>query len=101
MEHTVDNTVSHTVKHAVKHTAKLGQVIRTERRAHGMTQGELAALAGVGLNFISQLESGKEGGRIDKILHVLEVLGLELVISRGTNVISVSDTLFGESQDAS
>ena len=42
-----------------------------------------AALAGCGPVFIYDLESAKTTLRLDKLLDVLDVLGLELVLRRG------------------
>lgn len=62
--------------------------IREERKSQGLSQTELAHLAGVSLNFVSQLESEKSTVRIDKVLQVLSVLGLELQIRYGKAGIS-------------
>ena len=59
---------------------KFGTLIRNERKRRKMTQAELGVLAGLGLNFISQIENGKETAHIGKVLHVLKVLGFELEI---------------------
>ena len=61
----------------------LGQAVRAERRAQGLTQSQLGDLAGTGLNFVSQLERGKPTVRFDKTIAVLSVLGLELRLIRG------------------
>lgn len=54
----------------------IGSRIRKERKSQDMTQTELANLSGVSLNFISQLEQGKPSVQMDKVLLVLETLGL-------------------------
>ena len=59
----------------------LGQAIRTARRGMGLTQPELAAAAGVGLRFLVELERGKPTVRLDRMIAVLEALGLELQIA--------------------
>src|SRR4051812_20400015 len=59
----------------------LGAAVRAARERMGMTQVELARRAGVGLKFLYELESGKDTLRADKVLDVLEVLGLELVVT--------------------
>ena len=71
----------------------LGDVIRRERKARALSQQELGDLAGTGLNFVSQMERGKETVRLDKLLALLKVLGLELVLSRGTEAISIAKEL--------
>ncbi|MBN8482187.1 MAG: helix-turn-helix transcriptional regulator [Xanthomonadales bacterium] len=58
----------------------LGQAIRRSRKAHGLTQTELAGLAGTGLRFVSELERGKPTASLDKTLAVLAVLGLRLLL---------------------
>lgn len=58
----------------------LGRRIRAARKRAGLRQGELAALAGVGNRFLSELENGKPGVELGRALRVLGVLGLELQI---------------------
>lgn len=64
--------------------ASLGAVIREHRRNHHLTQSELAGLAGTGVRFISELERGKPGTEIGKIMDVLAVLGLRLQVVGAT-----------------
>lgn len=71
----------------------LGQTIKAERKSHSLSQKELGELAGTGLNFVSQLERGKPTVRLDKLFSVMKVLGLEFLIGRGKNLISVSPEL--------
>ncbi|WP_454827895.1 helix-turn-helix transcriptional regulator [Pseudoxanthomonas wuyuanensis] len=59
----------------------IGAAVRQARRSHGLTQTQLAGLAGTGLRFISELERGKPSVALDKTLAVLAVLGLRLQIS--------------------
>ena len=63
--------------------------LRKERKSQGITQTELAHLAGVSLNFLSQLESGKSTVRLDKVLQVFHTLGLEFHIRYGQSGISL------------
>lgn len=72
---------------------QIGKTIREERKRTGLRQKELGEYAGVGINFISQLEQGKESVRFDKLLEVLKVLGLELELKRGKKLISISNDL--------
>ncbi len=58
--------------------AKLGIAARLQRRSLGLRQEELADLAGVSIRFIHSLEHGKPTVRLDKVLAVYAVLGLEL-----------------------
>lgn len=61
-------------------TAELGTTVRDRRRSLGLRQEELADLAGVSIRFIHSLEHDKPTLRLDKLLHVLEVLGLDLQV---------------------
>jgi len=62
---------------------KLGQLVRQRRRANGMSQEELALLAGVGRRFVSELERGKASVRIETVDQVLRVFGKKLgVVNR-------------------
>ena len=60
---------------------QLGAAVRAARERAGLTQAQLARRAGAGLKFLYELESGKETLRADKVLDVLEVLGLQLVVA--------------------
>lgn len=55
----------------------LGSCVRAHRKAQGATQTEFAALCGVGVRFISDLENGKPTVELGKVLQVLNCLGLE------------------------
>ena len=55
-------------------------VVRQHRRRLGVTQQTLARMAGCGLVFVYNIEHGKPSLRFDKLLSVLDVLGLELVV---------------------
>jgi y4mF family transcriptional regulator len=59
----------------------IGTKIRQERKAQSMTQTELANLSGVSLNFLSQLEQGKPSVQMDKVLMVLDTLGLRIELA--------------------
>lgn len=56
----------------------IGAFVKERRQASGMTQPELAALAGVGLRFIVELERGKPTMRMDTVNAVLRVFGKQL-----------------------
>ncbi len=70
-------------------TRALGQAVRARRRALGLDQLVLCDLAGVGPAFLYSLEHGKPTVRIDKVLAVLAVLGLELHVRPGRDGVSV------------
>lgn len=56
----------------------LGGEVRARRRALGLRQEELAELSGTSVRFVRELEHGKATVRLDKVLVVLEALGLVL-----------------------
>ena len=66
----------------------LADRLRSERKSQGLSQTELANLAGVSLNFLSQLEAGKSTARIDKVLQVTTTLGLQFNIEYGKHGVS-------------
>lgn len=59
----------------------LGSLVRTERKAMGLTQAELALASGTGMRFISDLENGKSTCQIGKTLTVLKTLGIRLAVA--------------------
>jgi len=61
--------------------SKLGVEIRERRRALGLRQIDLADLAGASERFVRELEHGKASVRMDKVVAVLDALGLELSTS--------------------
>jgi len=72
---------------------ELAQVVRRRRKALGITQIVLSELAGCGPAFIYDVERGKATLRLDKLLDVLEVLGLELVLREGKARLSIAEEL--------
>ena len=62
----------------VQNTAALGELVRSERKALGLTQGDLAAASGVSLRFVSELERGRETAGVGRVLHLLGMLGIEV-----------------------
>lgn len=70
----------------------LGKAIRQRRRQLKLTQAELAGLCGVGVRFVSELESGKPGLEFGRAVHVMQQLGLELELrSRETKADTRTD----------
>jgi len=62
--------------------AELGQLVRKTRKEQGLTQLDLAGLAGFSNRFVIDLERGKETLQVQKVLDVLALLGLELTARR-------------------
>lgn len=70
--------------------------LRARRRSLGLTQAELADLAGVGLAFLCELEQGKATLRLDKLVDVAQVLELELQLTDGKQGLRVDPRLASE-----
>ena len=77
----------------VARTAALGRAIRARRKALRLTQIDLSKLAGCGPDFVYDLEAGKTSLRLDKLLDVLGILGLELVLDPGKNGLRIAPEL--------
>lgn len=67
---------------AEQHDAStVGRALRARRRELGLTQAELADLAGVSVRFLGDLERGKATVRFDHVLAVARTLGLTITAS--------------------
>lgn len=70
---------------AVTSVSDVGLAIQRMRKQQGLTQLDVAGLAGLGNRFVVELEKGKETVQMQKALDVLALLGLELVIRQKGN----------------
>lgn len=64
----------------IQNAMELGKMVANQRKAQGLTQSDLAGLAQTGTRFISDLENGKGTVQFDKVMHILNLLGLDVVI---------------------
>ncbi|CUJ66149.1 MULTISPECIES: helix-turn-helix domain-containing protein [Achromobacter] len=63
------------------HTAaELGELVKGVRRAQGLLQADLAGLSGTGNRFVGELERGKPTLQLQKVLDMLDLLGLEVQV---------------------
>lgn len=62
--------------HPIRTPKAFGSAVRRERTNQGLTQAELAKLAGVGRPWLSELESGKRTAELGRALTVLSALGI-------------------------
>ena len=60
---------------------RLASAVRDRRQKLGLRQVELAELARCSTRFIHTIEAGKPTLRLDKLLAVLEVLGIRLELT--------------------
>jgi len=56
--------------------ASVGPAIRHYREEAGLTQAQLADMAGLHRSYLSELEQGSETEQLRRILHVLKLLGV-------------------------
>ena len=56
----------------------LGRMLRSRRKALGLTQQEAGDEAGVGIVFVSQVERGKETAEIGKVFSLIAALGFDV-----------------------
>jgi HTH-type transcriptional regulator / antitoxin HipB len=59
----------------------IGRTVRESRRVLRLTQKELADLSGCGPDFVYDVERGKHTVRLDKLMQVVDALGLELKLT--------------------
>ncbi len=78
---TSDN-VSSPMTTTIRQSEDLGKLVRQLRTEQGLLQIDLAGLAGTGNRFIVDLERGKPTLQLQKVLDVLDLMGLEVVVRR-------------------
>ncbi|KJS00046.1 MAG: DNA-binding protein [Desulfobulbaceae bacterium BRH_c16a] len=59
-------------------STNIAELISYHRNRSGLTQQELATLAGVGKNLVYELEKGKQTVRLENLLKVFRVLNIEI-----------------------
>jgi len=62
---------------------ELGAAVKRQRKSLNLTQKDLGNYAGCGALFIHDLEKGKVTLRLNKLIDVLKVLGLQLSLEPG------------------
>jgi len=65
----------------IRNAKDIGALIRESRKKAGMDQQRLANLVGVSRLWISQVENGKSGAAIGRVLNVLAALGIRLQVA--------------------
>lgn len=69
-----------TTRVVVHNVRELGALLRVARQRLNMSQTDAAICCGVGRRFYVELENGKETVRMEKVLAVLDALGLNLAL---------------------
>ncbi len=65
---------------------QIGITIKERRKELGINQQELADLAAVGINSLVAIERGKGNPSMKTLLRILDVLGLEIKLSRVSRI---------------
>jgi HTH-type transcriptional regulator / antitoxin HipB len=78
----------------------LGNLVREKRQAAGMTQRQLAALAGVSRLWLVHVEAGHRGAEFGRVLQLVASLDLALDLVERRSDATWGD-LLGQSRDAS
>ncbi len=64
----------------IRSSEELGALIRNQRKHLALKQTDIAGLGNTGNRFIVELENGKPTVQLQKVLDVMDLLGLELVV---------------------
>jgi HTH-type transcriptional regulator / antitoxin HipB len=62
--------------------ASVGPAIRQYREEAGLTQEQLAEMAGLNRSYLSELEQGKETEQMRRILRILKLLGVRATLQK-------------------
>jgi HTH-type transcriptional regulator / antitoxin HipB len=68
----------------VRTASQLGALAREQRKRQHLKQLDVAGLGNTGNRFIVELERGKPTVQLQKVLDVLDLLGLEVVVQAKT-----------------
>lgn len=66
---------------AIHSSVELGELVKAVRRSQGLLQTDLAGLSGTGNRFVVDLERGKPTLQLQKVLDMLDLLGLEVQVA--------------------
>lgn len=64
----------------IRTSAELGVVIRDQRRRLALKQLDVAGLGNTGNRFVVDVEGGKPTVQLQKVLDLMDLLGLEVVV---------------------
>lgn len=71
----------------------LGNLVRSVRKALGLTQDQLALTSGTNRRFVVELERGKPTTRLAHVFRVLQTLGIAIALTppSGTDLAAAAD----------
>ena len=64
----------------VRTSTDIGIIVREQRKHLALNQLDIAGMGNTGNRFIVDLESGKPTAQLQKVLDIIDLLGLEVVI---------------------
>ncbi|QTD46569.1 type II toxin-antitoxin system Y4mF family antitoxin [Ottowia testudinis] len=74
------SSIAENLPAAIRTTDDIGRLVQAQRRALGLRQLDLAGIGNTGNRLIVDIEKGKPTVQLQKVLDVLDLLGLELVV---------------------
>jgi len=80
--------------------AALGHLIRAQRVASGLRIDDAAALSGVSVDLMSRLENGRSGVSTDRLLKILDALGLVMLLLEKAQLPKTRSALAGPEEPA-
>ena len=83
------------MKHRITSVSELGAITRAARKSSGVRLDDLATLSGFSKQFVNDIELGKEGVQLGKVLQVLSQLGVHVYV----DVPPGADDLIAHSRD--
>ena len=68
--------------------SQLMETIAARRRALGLSQRDVAEKLGIAQSYLSLMESGRRATTMDRLLPLLNILGLEIIVQRTANAVT-------------
>lgn len=62
--------------------SELGKAIKDRRKELGLKQKDLADATGFSVSFISDLENGKPTAELGKSIHIVNMLGMDVIVNK-------------------
>lgn len=85
MDTTADSPLHAPTPHVVRTALDVGQMVKRQRNGMNLRQLDVAGLANTGNRLIVDVENGKPTVQLQKVLDLLDILGLEVVIQPKTS----------------
>ena len=63
-------------------SSDLGAAIRSRRKELHYTQAYISEFTGLSISFISDVENGKPTVELEKVIQLLQILGMDLFVER-------------------